>query len=159
MFSEAAFFLHPLLSGRSSPSKMAEAHQAVGFQFTITPEGVEFQLSREALRQIYLSGVASWKKRFARLKVSRTWGLPFDSGRMQWEGWTDREVQVRWSEAGRAGWKVSCQVPLPGERTSAFHMHLSISPSSGKPDCLSCGFGSLAKAKENLCQPRHVSHS
>lgn len=52
---------------------MAEAHQAVGFQFTVTPEGVEFQLSREALRQIYLSGISSWKKRFACLKVSRMW--------------------------------------------------------------------------------------
>ncbi|KAJ6651521.1 hypothetical protein lerEdw1_020856 [Lerista edwardsae] len=64
-----------LRAGRSSPSKMAEAHQAVGFQFTVTPEGVEFQLSREALRQIYLSGISSWKKRFARLKNSILTGV------------------------------------------------------------------------------------
>lgn len=51
---------------------MAEAHQAVAFQFTVTPEGVDFQLSREALKQVYLSGLSSWKKRFIRLKVS--WG-------------------------------------------------------------------------------------
>lgn len=48
---------------------MAEAHQAVAFQFTVTPEGVDFQLSREVLKQIYLSGVRSWKKRLIRIKV------------------------------------------------------------------------------------------
>ncbi|XP_063044161.1 carnitine O-palmitoyltransferase 1, liver isoform-like [Engraulis encrasicolus] len=47
---------------------MAEAHQAVGFQFTVSPEGIDLQLSHEALRQIYLSGVYSWKKRFVRFK-------------------------------------------------------------------------------------------
>nr|XP_008121227.1 PREDICTED: LOW QUALITY PROTEIN: carnitine O-palmitoyltransferase 1, muscle isoform [Anolis carolinensis] len=54
---------------------MAEAHQAVAFQFTVTPEGVAFQLSREALKQIYLSGVSSWKKRLARLKNSILTGV------------------------------------------------------------------------------------
>nr|XP_056701967.1 carnitine O-palmitoyltransferase 1, muscle isoform [Euleptes europaea] len=54
---------------------MAEAHQAVAFQFTVTPDGVDFQLSREALRQIYLSGISSWKKRFARLKNSILTGV------------------------------------------------------------------------------------
>ncbi|KAI4876448.1 hypothetical protein NFI96_034181 [Prochilodus magdalenae] len=47
---------------------MAEAHQAVAFQFTITPEGIDLQLSHEALRQVYLSGLRSWKKRVVRLK-------------------------------------------------------------------------------------------
>uniref|UniRef100_A0A8B9JHK2 carnitine O-palmitoyltransferase n=1 Tax=Astyanax mexicanus TaxID=7994 RepID=A0A8B9JHK2_ASTMX len=47
---------------------MAEAHQAVAFQFTITPEGIDLQLSHEALRQVYLSGLRSWKKRIVRLK-------------------------------------------------------------------------------------------
>ncbi|XP_053260806.1 carnitine O-palmitoyltransferase 1, muscle isoform [Podarcis raffonei] len=54
---------------------MAEAHQAVAFQFTVTPEGVDFQLSREALKQIYLSGLSSWKKRFARIKNSILTGV------------------------------------------------------------------------------------
>ncbi|XP_060632301.2 carnitine O-palmitoyltransferase 1, muscle isoform [Anolis sagrei] len=54
---------------------MAEAHQAVAFQFTVTPEGVAFQLSREALKQIYLSGVSSWKKRLVRLKNSILTGV------------------------------------------------------------------------------------
>uniref|UniRef100_A0A8C2XRP7 carnitine O-palmitoyltransferase n=1 Tax=Cyclopterus lumpus TaxID=8103 RepID=A0A8C2XRP7_CYCLU len=49
---------------------MAEAHQAVAFQFTITPEGIDLQLSYQALNQIYLSGVRSWKKRFSRLRNS-----------------------------------------------------------------------------------------
>ncbi|KAK9535583.1 hypothetical protein VZT92_007957 [Zoarces viviparus] len=47
---------------------MAEAHQAVAFQFTITPEGIDLQLSYQALNQIYQSGVRSWKKRCSRLR-------------------------------------------------------------------------------------------
>ncbi|XP_060933026.1 carnitine O-palmitoyltransferase 1, liver isoform isoform X1 [Limanda limanda] len=47
---------------------MAEAHQAVAFQFTVTPDGIDMQLCSEALRQIYLSGLHSWKKRFIRFK-------------------------------------------------------------------------------------------
>ncbi|XP_061079498.1 carnitine O-palmitoyltransferase 1, liver isoform [Conger conger] len=49
---------------------MAEAHQAVAFQFTITPEGIDLQLSHEALRQVYLSGLRSWRKRFIRIRNS-----------------------------------------------------------------------------------------
>lgn len=48
---------------------MAEAHQAVAFQFTVTPEGIDLQLSHQALSEIYLSGVRSWKKRVIRIKV------------------------------------------------------------------------------------------
>uniref|UniRef100_A0A8C7PPV7 carnitine O-palmitoyltransferase n=1 Tax=Oncorhynchus mykiss TaxID=8022 RepID=A0A8C7PPV7_ONCMY len=47
---------------------MAEAHQAVAFQFTVGPDGIDMQLCHEALRQIYLSGKHSWKKRFIRFK-------------------------------------------------------------------------------------------
>uniref|UniRef100_A0A8C0YNV6 carnitine O-palmitoyltransferase n=1 Tax=Cyprinus carpio carpio TaxID=630221 RepID=A0A8C0YNV6_CYPCA len=47
---------------------MAEAHQAVAFQFTITPEGIDLQLSHQALRQVYLSGLRSWKKRVTRIQ-------------------------------------------------------------------------------------------
>ncbi|XP_062276062.1 carnitine O-palmitoyltransferase 1, liver isoform isoform X1 [Scomber scombrus] len=47
---------------------MAEAHQAAAFQFTVTPDGIDLQLCHEALRQIYLSGLHSWKKRFIRFK-------------------------------------------------------------------------------------------
>uniref|UniRef100_A0A9J8C995 carnitine O-palmitoyltransferase n=1 Tax=Cyprinus carpio carpio TaxID=630221 RepID=A0A9J8C995_CYPCA len=47
---------------------MAEAHQAVAFQFTVTPDGIDLHLCHEALRQIYLSGLHSWKKRFIRFK-------------------------------------------------------------------------------------------
>ncbi|NXE56247.1 CPT1B palmitoyltransferase, partial [Casuarius casuarius] len=49
---------------------MAEAHQAVAFQFTVTPEGFDFHLSREALKQLYLAGVYSWKKRLVCAKNS-----------------------------------------------------------------------------------------
>uniref|UniRef100_A0A8C6P2X7 carnitine O-palmitoyltransferase n=1 Tax=Nothobranchius furzeri TaxID=105023 RepID=A0A8C6P2X7_NOTFU len=47
---------------------MAEAHQAVAFQFTVTPDGIDLHLCHEALRQVYLSGLHSWKKRFVRFK-------------------------------------------------------------------------------------------
>ena len=49
---------------------MAEAHQAVAFQFTITPEGIDLHLSHQALTEVYLSGIRSWKKRIIRLKAS-----------------------------------------------------------------------------------------
>lgn len=52
---------------------MAEAHQAVAFQFTVTPEGIDLQLSHQALTEIYLSGMRSWKKRIIRLKVFLLW--------------------------------------------------------------------------------------
>ncbi|KAI1237972.1 hypothetical protein IHE44_0014070 [Lamprotornis superbus] len=48
---------------------MAEAHQAVAFQFTVTPDGIDLRMSHEALKQIYLSGVYSWKKKFIRFKA------------------------------------------------------------------------------------------
>ncbi|XP_059893425.1 carnitine O-palmitoyltransferase 1, liver isoform-like isoform X1 [Gadus macrocephalus] len=54
---------------------MAEAHQAVAFQFTVTPDGIDLKLSHQALAQIYLSGLRSWKKRFIRLKNSVITGV------------------------------------------------------------------------------------
>uniref|UniRef100_A0A8D0GVE5 carnitine O-palmitoyltransferase n=1 Tax=Sphenodon punctatus TaxID=8508 RepID=A0A8D0GVE5_SPHPU len=47
---------------------MAEAHQAVAFQFTVTPDGIDLRMSHEALKQIYLSGLHSWKKKFIRFR-------------------------------------------------------------------------------------------
>ncbi|XP_010888706.1 carnitine O-palmitoyltransferase 1, muscle isoform isoform X4 [Esox lucius] len=47
---------------------MAEAHQAVGFQFTVTPDGIDLHLSREVLKHIYHAGVTSWRKRAIRFK-------------------------------------------------------------------------------------------
>ncbi|XP_075772834.1 LOW QUALITY PROTEIN: carnitine O-palmitoyltransferase 1, muscle isoform [Pelodiscus sinensis] len=54
---------------------MAEAHQAVAFQFTVTDEGFDVRLSGEALRHIYLAGLASWKKRFVRIRNSILTGV------------------------------------------------------------------------------------
>uniref|UniRef100_A0A6Q2WZ52 carnitine O-palmitoyltransferase n=1 Tax=Esox lucius TaxID=8010 RepID=A0A6Q2WZ52_ESOLU len=54
---------------------MAEAHQAVAFQFTVTPEGIDLQLSHQALTEIYLSVLRSWKKRLIRLKNSVITGV------------------------------------------------------------------------------------
>lgn len=50
---------------------MAEAHQAVGFQFTVRPDGVDFKLSQEVIKNIYLSGVTAWKKKAIQFKVQK----------------------------------------------------------------------------------------
>ncbi|XP_034271244.1 carnitine O-palmitoyltransferase 1, brain isoform isoform X2 [Pantherophis guttatus] len=47
---------------------MAEAHQAVAFQFTVSPEGIDLQLSHAAIKEIYLSGLRAWKKKFNQLR-------------------------------------------------------------------------------------------
>uniref|UniRef100_A0A672UNF3 Carnitine O-palmitoyltransferase 1, muscle isoform n=1 Tax=Strigops habroptila TaxID=2489341 RepID=A0A672UNF3_STRHB len=47
---------------------MAEAHQAVAFQFTVTPEGLDLRLSREAVRQLCLAAAHAWKKRLVQAK-------------------------------------------------------------------------------------------
>uniref|UniRef100_H3DKQ9 Carnitine O-palmitoyltransferase 1, muscle isoform n=1 Tax=Tetraodon nigroviridis TaxID=99883 RepID=H3DKQ9_TETNG len=47
---------------------MAEAHQAVGFQFTVRPDGVELKLSQEVIKNIYLSGLTAWRKRAIQFK-------------------------------------------------------------------------------------------
>ncbi|KAM4734851.1 carnitine O-palmitoyltransferase 1, muscle isoform 1-T2 [Anableps anableps] len=47
---------------------MAEAHQAVAFQFTVRPDGVDVKLSQEVIKNIYLSGVTAWKKKAIRFK-------------------------------------------------------------------------------------------
>lgn len=76
---------------------MAEAHQAVAFQFTVTPDGIDLQLCHEALRQIYLSGIHSWKKRFIRFKVGgdrHMWGQSPDGIRGGKSWWTLTELML-----------------------------------------------------------------
>lgn len=48
---------------------MAEAHSAVAFSFSVTPEGVNVKLNHEALRAVWRSGVRSFKKRVGRMQV------------------------------------------------------------------------------------------
>ncbi|XP_076363442.1 carnitine O-palmitoyltransferase 1, liver isoform-like isoform X2 [Tachypleus tridentatus] len=48
---------------------MAEAHQAVAFSFTITHEGVNIDFDREVLHLVWQSGVRSFKKRIARIRL------------------------------------------------------------------------------------------
>jgi hypothetical protein len=55
---------------------MAEAHSAVAFSFSVTPEGVNVKLNHEALRAVWRSGVRSFKKRVGRMQVSnKNWLL------------------------------------------------------------------------------------
>lgn len=61
------------MNGGEAPGPMAEAHQAVGFQFTVRPDGVDLKLSEEVIKNIYLSGVTAWKKKAIRFKV-QYWG-------------------------------------------------------------------------------------
>lgn len=49
---------------------MAEAHSAVAFSFSVTPEGVDVKLNHEALKAVWRSGVRSFKKRVGRMQVS-----------------------------------------------------------------------------------------
>ncbi len=49
---------------------MAEGHNAVAFQFTVTDEGVGLNVNHEALKAVWRSGVRSWKKRLGRFKVA-----------------------------------------------------------------------------------------
>lgn len=41
----------------------------MAFQFTVTPDGFDFRLSREALKHLYLTEINAWKKRLIRIKV------------------------------------------------------------------------------------------
>ncbi|XP_061628989.1 carnitine O-palmitoyltransferase 1, muscle isoform isoform X1 [Phyllopteryx taeniolatus] len=47
---------------------MAEAHQAVGFQFTVHPDGVDLKLSQEVITNIYQAALTAWKKRAIQFK-------------------------------------------------------------------------------------------
>lgn len=58
-----------LVNREEAKSPMAEAHQAVGFQFTVRPDGVDLKLSEEVIKNLYLSGVTAWKKKAIRFKV------------------------------------------------------------------------------------------
>ena len=48
---------------------MAEAHSAVAFSFSVTPDGFDVNLNHEAFKAVWQSGVRSWKKRYARMRV------------------------------------------------------------------------------------------
>lgn len=50
---------------------MAEAHSAVAFSFSISRDGVDFNVDYEALRAVWESGVRAYKKRIARVQVCR----------------------------------------------------------------------------------------
>ncbi|XP_077423675.1 carnitine O-palmitoyltransferase 1, muscle isoform [Vanacampus margaritifer] len=47
---------------------MAEAHQAVGFQFTVRPDGVDLKLSQDVITNICQAGLMVWKKRAIQFK-------------------------------------------------------------------------------------------
>ena len=57
---------------------MAEAHSAVAFSFSVTPEGVNVDVNHEALWAVFNSGIRSWKKQYDRLKVG-SGGVMFGS--------------------------------------------------------------------------------
>lgn len=59
---------------------MAEAHSAVAFSFTVTPEGVDVNVNHDALWAVWISGWRSWKKRCAKIKVNSNF-LLFTSNR------------------------------------------------------------------------------
>ena len=52
---------------------MAEAHGAVGFQFSVTDEGIDVNVNLEALKAVFKSGRRSWFKKLQRIKVGQTY--------------------------------------------------------------------------------------
>ena len=64
-------------------SEMAEAHAAVAFSFTVSHEGVNFDVNHEALKAVWRSGIRSWKKRLGRMKVRRCVWINVAFGRMR----------------------------------------------------------------------------
>lgn len=66
---------------------MAEAHQAVGFQFTVRPDGVDLKLSREVIKNIYLSALTAWKKKAIQFKVQLLKTLMMMIKRNIWPHW------------------------------------------------------------------------
>ncbi|ESO93356.1 hypothetical protein LOTGIDRAFT_189988 [Lottia gigantea] len=49
---------------------MAEAHAAVAFSFSVTPDGVNVAVNHEALWAVFHSGVLSWNRKIHRIKNS-----------------------------------------------------------------------------------------
>ncbi|KAH3723803.1 hypothetical protein DPMN_049597, partial [Dreissena polymorpha] len=49
-------------------NRMAEAHSAVAFSFTVTHEGVDVNVNHDAIWAVWNSGVHSWKKRLGKAK-------------------------------------------------------------------------------------------
>jgi len=47
---------------------MAEAHSAVAFSFSVTPDGVDVKVNHEAIKAVWFSGIRSWKKSIGRFK-------------------------------------------------------------------------------------------
>ncbi|TRZ00849.1 hypothetical protein DNTS_014118, partial [Danionella cerebrum] len=104
---------------------MAEAHQAVAFQFTVGPDGIDLQLSHEALRQNgilngvypgsapgYLLVMAGYLGRAHHIKVDPSLGLLAKLGNhipismrtvlkalLSWHGWMH-------ASHGRMSWKI-----------------------------------------------------
>ena len=60
------FFTSSTTADRKRP--VAEAHSAVAFSFSVTPEGMNVNVSHEALSAVWKSGLQSWKKRLGRMK-------------------------------------------------------------------------------------------
>ena len=54
-------------------AKMAEAHAAVAFSFTVSHEGVHFNVNHDVLKAVWESGLRDWKKKFTHIKVSVAW--------------------------------------------------------------------------------------
>ncbi|XP_071506916.1 carnitine O-palmitoyltransferase 1, liver isoform-like [Diadema antillarum] len=48
---------------------MAEAHAAVAFQFTVTPEGIDLNVNHEVLKAIFESGKRSWAEKLRRFQM------------------------------------------------------------------------------------------
>ncbi|XP_050391317.1 carnitine O-palmitoyltransferase 1, liver isoform isoform X1 [Patella vulgata] len=62
---------------------MAEAHAAVAFSFSVTPDGVNVAVNHEALWAVFYSGTASWKRKLHRIQNSFHNGI-YPASPMSW---------------------------------------------------------------------------
>ncbi|XP_025099483.1 carnitine O-palmitoyltransferase 1, liver isoform-like isoform X1 [Pomacea canaliculata] len=93
---------------------MAEAHSAVAFSFTVTPEGVDVKLNHEALHAVWESGVLSWKKRIGKWKNNFRNGV-FPASPISWLFTVTLMLGLK-----LAGWDPSCGL------IGLLHMHTPV---------------------------------
>ncbi|XP_064627097.1 carnitine O-palmitoyltransferase 1, liver isoform-like isoform X2 [Lineus longissimus] len=63
---------------------MAEAHAAVAFSFSVTPDGeLDVNFNRDVLRAVWESGIRSWRRRFERFK-NRVHNGAYPASPMSW---------------------------------------------------------------------------
>ncbi|KAG7274457.1 hypothetical protein CRUP_001422, partial [Coryphaenoides rupestris] len=113
------------------------------------PEGIDLQLSHQALSQIYLSGLRSWKKRFIRLKVPvclSTCLSVYLFGLSSWKKWIRFKVFVPLlppSSFSNPSHHTSTTPQFLPPPPKLKHLHFAFRPTSPASPSPPCASGSL----------------